>query len=109
MTLTYFCPCRGHLIAEDVAQALAYLHRQRVVHLDIKSRNVLLTRFISSQLAMADHKKHLTLSLDFYVLHFICHTACLLFLALRQEEQATPNMHKGQITGMILMDMLIRS
>jgi serine/threonine protein kinase len=26
-----------------VAQALAYLHHQRVVHLDIKSRNVLLT------------------------------------------------------------------
>lgn len=33
------------MIAEDVAQALAYLHKQRVVHLDIKSRNVLLTKY----------------------------------------------------------------
>ncbi|KAI3430353.1 hypothetical protein D9Q98_004948 [Chlorella vulgaris] len=35
---------RGKKIAIDVARALVYLHSRRILHLDIKSANVLLTR-----------------------------------------------------------------
>ncbi|KAL4424194.1 hypothetical protein ABPG75_001495 [Micractinium tetrahymenae] len=35
---------RGKKIALDVARALVYLHSRRIIHLDIKSANVLLTR-----------------------------------------------------------------
>jgi hypothetical protein len=35
---------RGRRVAADVARGLAYLHARRVVHLDLKSANILLTR-----------------------------------------------------------------
>ncbi|KAL4437815.1 hypothetical protein ABPG77_005727 [Micractinium sp. CCAP 211/92] len=35
---------RGKKVALDVARALVYLHSRRIIHLDIKSANVLLTR-----------------------------------------------------------------
>jgi serine/threonine protein kinase len=39
---TLFMSCRGLKVAIDVAAALAYLHSKRVVHLDVKSSNILL-------------------------------------------------------------------
>ncbi|PRW59527.1 Serine threonine- kinase CTR1 [Chlorella sorokiniana] len=41
----------GRRIAVEVAKALAYLHRQGIVHMDIKSSNVLLTATGSAKLA----------------------------------------------------------
>ena len=38
------CPCRGKGIALDVARGLFSLHSRRIVHLDVKSPNVLLTQ-----------------------------------------------------------------
>lgn len=35
---------RGHRVALDVARGLHYLHHKRVVHLDLKSANILLSR-----------------------------------------------------------------
>lgn len=35
--------CRGRQIAIDIAQGLAYLHDASIVHLDLKSPNILLT------------------------------------------------------------------
>lgn len=37
------CPaCRGNNVALDIAAGLVYLHRHRVVHMDLKSNNILL-------------------------------------------------------------------
>ena len=36
--------CRGQHIALDIAAGLAYLHRLRILHLDVKSPNVLLDK-----------------------------------------------------------------
>eukprot|EP00891_Asterochloris_glomerata_P007932 jgi/Astpho2/7932/Aster-06406 len=35
---------RGHNIALDLARALVYLHKNKVIHLDVKSKNLLLNR-----------------------------------------------------------------
>eukprot|EP00891_Asterochloris_glomerata_P007929 jgi/Astpho2/7929/fgenesh1_pg.00118_%23_34_t len=35
---------RGHLIALDVARALVFLHRNKVIHLDVKSKNILMNQ-----------------------------------------------------------------
>ena len=36
--------CRGKQIALDVARGLHYLHSRRILHLDLKSANILLSR-----------------------------------------------------------------
>ena len=38
-------------MAADVASALAYLHARRVVHLDLKSANILLSRCGTAKVA----------------------------------------------------------
>lgn len=43
--------CRGADIALDVARGLYALHSQRIVHMDIKSPNVLLTREYLAKIA----------------------------------------------------------
>ena len=35
--------CRGKGVAKNIASALAFLHKKKVVHLDVKSANILLT------------------------------------------------------------------
>ena len=35
--------CRGNSIAKNIASALAFLHKKKVVHLDVKSPNILLS------------------------------------------------------------------
>ena len=39
----FICGARGKGIAKNIASALAFLHKRRVVHLDVKSANILLT------------------------------------------------------------------
>lgn len=43
--------CRGAGVALDVAQGLDYLHAQKVVHLDLKSANILLSRMGTAKIA----------------------------------------------------------
>ncbi|KFM23989.1 Putative serine/threonine-protein kinase/receptor R831 [Auxenochlorella protothecoides] len=43
--------CRGAGVALDVAQGLDYLHAQKVVHLDLKSANILLSRLGTAKIA----------------------------------------------------------
>ena len=39
------CGCRkGHLIALDIIRGLVFLHSNKVVHADLKAKNVLLTQ-----------------------------------------------------------------
>lgn len=42
---------RGRRVMEDVARGLAYLHSKRVVHFDLKSANILLSRAGTAKLA----------------------------------------------------------
>lgn len=42
LVVTHFVVCRGFKIAQDVAAGLVYLHANRIIHLDLKSPNILL-------------------------------------------------------------------
>lgn len=42
---------RGHRVMLDVAKGLQYLHGRRIVHLDLKSANILLNRKGSAKIA----------------------------------------------------------
>ena len=43
--------CRGRSIATDVLRGLHFLHSKRIVHMDLKSPNILLTRHGVAKLA----------------------------------------------------------
>ena len=43
--------CRGRSVCIDVLRGLHYLHSKRVVHMDLKSSNILLTRHGDAKLA----------------------------------------------------------
>jgi serine/threonine protein kinase len=45
---------RGNNVALDVAAGLAYLHKYRVVHLDLKSSNILLTGDVEPRAKVSD-------------------------------------------------------
>lgn len=49
-----FKNCRGLKIAIDIAAGLAYLHKRRVVHLDLKSSNILLTGDVEPKAKISD-------------------------------------------------------
>lgn len=42
-SLDCFLLCRGKNVARNIASALAFMHKKGVVHLDVKSANILLT------------------------------------------------------------------
>lgn len=48
--LTLHTPIPSAQVALDVARALVYLGHKRIVHLDLKSANVLLTRWVKKPL-----------------------------------------------------------
>ena len=43
--------CRGKSIALDIARGLTYLHSRNILHLDIKSPNILLTKKFDSKIS----------------------------------------------------------
>lgn len=43
--------CRGKRIAVDIAEGLAYLHANSVLHLDLKSPNILLMSDYTAKIA----------------------------------------------------------
>ena len=43
--------CRGRSIALDIIKGLSFLHRHRIMHLDIKSPNILLTQNWEARIA----------------------------------------------------------
>ena len=43
--------CRGRSVCIDVLRGLHYLHSKRIVHMDLKSSNILLTRHGDAKLA----------------------------------------------------------
>ena len=53
--------CRGSRIALDIAAGLVYLHSKMIVHLDLKSPNVLLAADYTAKIAGACWQ---------YLLHF---------------------------------------
>lgn len=43
--LGLLCACsKGHLVALDIIRGLVFLHSNKVVHADLKAKNVLLTQ-----------------------------------------------------------------
>ena len=49
---------RGKAIAVDIARGLAFLHANKVIHRDLKSKNVLLTR-VSRRILMVPAARNL--------------------------------------------------
>lgn len=43
--------CRGRNIALDIARGLTYLHNRNILHLDIKSPNILLTSSFDAKIS----------------------------------------------------------
>ncbi len=50
-SVPYICLNRGRSIAIDVLRGLHFLHSKRIVHMDLKSPNILLTRHGVAKLA----------------------------------------------------------
>lgn len=46
-----FCGCRGARLARDIAAGLFYLHSRHIIHLDLKSPNILLADDYSARIA----------------------------------------------------------
>ena len=43
--------CRGQMVAQDVVRGLVHMHGRRVIHLDLKSANILLARDGTAKIA----------------------------------------------------------
>lgn len=57
MPASKLCCCRGRRVALQVATGMAFLHSQGVVHMDLKSDNVMLTSDFTAKIGDVGYSK----------------------------------------------------